>query len=602
MDDDQLQAKRDELRRKYRDERAKRLREDGNDQFRQVVGELAKYVDDPHVTPGFTRDALDIDVEVLLIGGGFGSLVLASELLKVGIDDIRIIDKAGDFGGTWYWNRYPGVMCDVEAYIYLPLLEETGFIPSHKYAAGSEIFGHAQRIGRQLGLYENAVFQTGVTSMVWDEKAASWLVRTDRDDVIRARYVSTASGPLNKPKLPAIPGIEDFAGESFHTSRWDYSYTGGDERGGLTGLADKRVGVIGTGATAIQCIPHIAESARQLYVFQRTPNAVDVRANRPTDPAWAASLEPGWQEQRMLNFETIIVGGDTDIDLVDDGWTRTFTKISGIATKKAARELGRMLTPEERFEVLETADFKTMETIRARVAAVVEDPQTAESLKPWYRRFCKRPAFHDEYLQSFNRDNVTLVDTSGRGPDRITATSVVVDGVSYDVDCLIFATGFEVGTNFTRRASYEVIGRDGVSLSDKWENGFQTFHGLYTHKFPNCFFLGTTQTGVTINYTKAIVEQSRHLAYVLAAARARGATVIEPSETAEKEWVEEILTLARRGVEYYAECTPGFLTNEGKPNDPRGLLSGSYGGGPLKFFDLLAEWREVGELSGLDLR
>jgi cyclohexanone monooxygenase len=602
MDDDQLETRRDELKRKYRDERAKRIRDDGNNQFREVVGEFAKYVEDPYVTPGFVRDALDVDVEVLLIGGGFGSLVLACELQKVGFGDIRVVDKAGDFGGTWYWNRYPGVMCDVEAYIYLPLLEETGYIPSQKYAPGPEILEHAKRIARHLGLYDKALFQTGVTSMTWDDDDAHWIVRTDRDDVIRARFVSTASGPLNRPKLPAIPGIENFAGASFHTSRWDFAYTGGDETGGLTKLADKKVGIIGTGATAIQCIPHLAESAKEVYVFQRTPNAVDVRNNRPTDTAWAASLEPGWQEERMLNFETIIVGGETDVDLVDDGWTQTFTKLSGVAAKNASRELGRRLTPEERFDLLELADYRAMESIRDRITAVVADLDTAEGLKPWYRRFCKRPAFHDEYLPAFNNANTHLVDTGGQGVEKITEHSAIVAGVTYELDCLIFATGFEVGTNFTRRATYEVTGRDGVSLGRKWENGFQTFHGLYTHQFPNCFFLGTTQTGVTINYTKAILEQSRHLAYVMSAARDRGATVIEPSATAEKEWVDEILRLARRGIEYYQECTPGFLTNEGKLDETTGLLAGSYGGGPLKFFDLLTEWRADGELTGLDLR
>lgn len=599
---DDLMSRREELRQKYRLERDKRLRADGNSQYREVAGDLAHFVDDPHVEPGFTREPIETEVEALLIGAGFGSLVLASELKKVGIDDIWIIDKAGDFGGTWYWNRYPGVMCDVEAYIYLPLLEETGYVPTQKYAPGSEILAHAQRIARQLDLYEKALFQTGVTRMQWDDEAARWTVTTDRGDIIRARYVSTASGPLNRPKLPGIPGIENFAGTSFHTSRWDYGYTGGGENGGLDNLHDKRVGIIGTGATAIQCIPHLAESAQQLYVFQRTPNAVGVRNNRPTDSSWAQSLEPGWQERRMRNFETIIVGGETDEDLVDDGWTQTFTRISGVAAKKKAAEIGRRLTPEERFELLELADFETMQEIRNRIDAIVTDEAAAEGLKPWYRRFCKRPAFHDEYLPAFNRPNVTLVDTNGAGIERVTETAAIVDGQSYEIDCLIYATGFEVGTSFTRRASYEVIGRDGISLTEKWEDGFKTFHGLYTHQFPNCFFLGTTQTGVTINYSLCILEQSRHLAHVLRAAQDRDCKVVEPSLTAEKGWVDEIMSLARRGLDYYRECTPGFLTNEGNLEDSRGLLAGSYGGGPLRFFDVLKEWRDAGDLAGLDLR
>ena len=290
----------DALREKYREERDKRLREAGNDQYIEVAGEFERYVHDPYVEP-IEREPLTDEVEVLIIGGGFGGLLAGARLREAGIDDIRVVEKGGDFGGTWYWNRYPGAACDVESYVYLPLLEEIGYMPKEKYSHAAEILAHSQAIGHHFDLYRSACFQTEVTEMRWDDTDGRWIVRTNRDDAMRARFIVMASGPLHRPKLPGIDGITTFEGHTFHTSRWDYDYTGGNSDGGLDGLTDTRVGIIGTGATAVQCVPHLGASARELFVFQRTPSSIDVRANRPTDPGWASSLEPGWQERRMEN-------------------------------------------------------------------------------------------------------------------------------------------------------------------------------------------------------------------------------------------------------------------------------------------------------------
>jgi cyclohexanone monooxygenase len=407
---------------------------------------------------------------------------------------------------------------------------------------------------------------------------------------------------LSRPKLPGIPGINDFEGYTFHTSRWDYRYTGGNSSGNLTRLADKRVGIIGTGATAIQCIPHLGEWAKALYVFQRTPSSVDVRNNAETDPDWAAELPPGWQQQRMDNFNTLVSGGDADEDMVHDGWTDIFRTLTGTAAKLASRRLGRPLTASERAQLIELSDYKKMNQIRARVDTIVKDPATAEALKPWYRQFCKRPCFHDEYLQTYNRPNVTLVDTDGKGVERLTSRGVVAGGREYDVDCLIFATGFEVGTAFTRRAGYDIVGRDRRTLSQHWSEGLRTFHGLHSHGFPNCFFLGFTQTAVTINVPHALDVQARHVAYLLSEARARGRPVVEATAAAEREYVEEVHRLARLGERFYAECTPGYYNSEGAPGNRHGFFSDMYGAGPLRFFELLETWREDGRLEGLDLR
>ena len=592
----------DALLEKYLAERDKRLREDGNSQYVEVKAEFSKYVEDPYVDPGFTREPVFDEVEFAIIGGGFGGLLMGARLREAGFKDIRVVESAGDFGGTWYWNRYPGAMCDVESYCYLPLLEELGYMPKHKYSFAPEILEHSRRIARHYNLYENALMQTGVTEMRWDEAAARWIISTNRGDRFKAQYVAMANGPLSRPKLPGIPGINEFKGYTFHTSRWDYRYTGGDSYGNLSGLKDKRVGIIGTGATAIQCIPHLGEAAKQLYVFQRTPSSVDVRNNAETDPKWAAALEPGWQKRRMENFNVLVSGGDQDEDLVHDGWTDIFRNLTGTAAKEAARKLGRRLNSEERAELMVLADYKKMNQVRARVDAIVKDPKTAAALKPWYRQFCKRPCFHDEYLPTYNRPNVELVDTNGKGVERLTERGVVANGKEYEVDCLIFATGFEVGTSYTRRAGYDIIGRGGKTLSDHWSNGLRTLHGLTTNGFPNCFFLGFTQTAITISVPQALGEQARHVTHLVTESRARGHQVLEATPEGEGAYVDEIRSLQRIGQRFYMECTPGYYNSEGAVGNKSGFFSEMYGAGPLRFFEVLDEWRANGQMEGLDLR
>ena len=588
------------LKAKYRHERDKRLREDGNAQYQEVVDEFADYNDDPYAER-IERAPLNDEVQVAIIGGGFGGLLMGGRLREAGFNDLRVIEKAGDFGGTWYWNRYPGAMCDVESYCYLPLLEELNYVPKHKYSYAPEIFEHSKAIARHYNLYDNACLQTGVNEMRWDDTSGRWIIHTDRGDAMRAQFVAMANGPLNRPKLPGIPGITTFKGHTFHTSRWDYDYTGGNSEGNLTGLADKRVAIIGTGATAVQCIPHLGASAQHLYVFQRTPSSIDVRNNQATDPDFVKNLEPGWQQRRMKNFNILVSGGDQEEDLVADGWTEIFRNLTGIAAKTASCELGRRLTSHEKGKLMELLDFQKMNQIRSRAEAIVSDPTTAEALKPWYRQFCKRPCFHDEYLPTFNRPNVTLVDTDGRGVERITERGIVANRTEYPVDCIVFATGFEVGTSYTRRAGYDIIGRNGLSLSDKWANGWRTLYGLQANSFPNCFFLGFTQTALSVNVPHALNEQAKHVTYILDQVRHRGATRVEATLEAEEMWLAEMQDKARIAERFYAECTPGYYNNEGKLDAARGFFAGTYGAGPIRFFRILDAWRSTGRLEGVAL-
>jgi cyclohexanone monooxygenase len=478
----------------------------------------------------------------------------------------------------------------------MPLLEELGYVPNEKYSRGPEIFAHCRAIAEKYDLYRNACFQTEVTEVRWDGEQSRWIVSTDHGDTMRARFICLANGFLQRPKLPGIPGVETFAGHTFHTSRWDYAYTGGDSDGNLTGLRGKRVGIIGTGATAVQCVPHVGESAGHLYVFQRTPSSVDVRANRRTDPEWASSLEPGWHQHRMDNFQILTAGGYQEEDLVDDGWTDIIRKLLSMMLAEESADL----SPEALARTLETADFMKMEEIRARVDSIVEDPATAEALKPYYRQFCKRPCFHDEYLQTFNRPNVTLVDTEGAGVERVTEKGVVVDGRQYPLDCLIYATGFEVGTDYARRAGYEVIGRNGSTLTQRWSDGVRTLHGLHIHGFPNCFMMSIAQSGFTVNFPYMINEQAKHVAYIIERALDKGIHSLEVSEEAEAQWVDAVALFGDRTADFGERCTPGYYNNEGRPGKTS-RQNGFYFGGPTEFVEVLEAWRSDGSMKGLEL-
>ncbi len=586
------------LRAKYRAERDKRLRADGNEQYVEVKGDFSHFLEDPYIEAEIVRAPLTDEVEVAVIGGGFGGLLAGARLREAGVQSLRMIEKGGDFGGTWYWNRYPGAACDIESYVYLPLLEEVGYMPVEKYTRAPEILNYCRMIGEHFDLYRDVCFQTEVTAMEWDEGSSRWIIRTNKGDAMKARYVIMANGPLHRPKLPGIPGVDSFKGHTFHTSRWDYDYTGGDPMGGLTKLADKRVGIIGTGATAVQCVPHLGEGAKELFVFQRTPSSIDVRNNRPTDPDWAANLQPGWQQYRMDNFNVLVSGGWQKEDLVADGWTDIIRNLGLAAARRAAKgEMG----PGDPAELLQLADFQKMESIRARVDQVVADRAKAEALKPWYNQFCKRPCFHDDYLPTFNRPNVHLIDTDGRGVERITETGVVVDGVEYELDCLIFATGFEVGTSYTRRAGYDVIGRGGQTLSEKWADGVATLHGMHSRGFPNCFIFSNSQSGFTANYPHMLNEQSKHAAYIITEAQKRQAVAVEATEEAEAAWVQEIIDSAIQRQKFAEECTPGYYNNEGKPS-PLAARNGPYGKGSVAFIELIKAWRDEGSMAGLEIR
>ena len=580
----------DPLRARYLAERDKRLRADGEAQYLEASGDYEDFVRDPHVDTPLVREAIDREVDVAVIGGGFGGLLTGAKLTDAGQTDFLIVEQGGDFGGTWYWNRYPGVRCDIESYIYMPLLEEVGTVPRERYAAGAEIFEHCRAIGRHYGLYDRALFQTKVDRIAWDAGSARWHITTDRGDVLRARFVTMAQGPLAKVKLPNLPGIRDFRGRIFHSSRWDYGYTGGDASGGQIGLADKKVAVIGTGATAIQIVPRLADHAQSLLLFQRTPSAIDQRDNAPTDADWFGALPKGWQRERMNNFLSIITGRPQPVDMVGDGWTDFWKRIG--ARMKARAESG---SDEDPHAIVQGIDYAKMDEIRARVGKIVEDPAVAAAVTPWYNYLCKRPLYSDEFLQALNRPNVTLVDTDGKGVEAITATGVVAGGRDYPVDCIVFATGFDVGAAPHKVGGYELVGRDGIDIDSKWAGGARTLHGTQMHGFPNLHIVGGTAQGTTaFNFTHTLDMQAGHAVELIQGCLTRGVRILEVTEDAEARWLAAMEAAHVDHDQFYEDCTPGFLNNEGRFRERPTYVGGTYGGGPLEYERIITEWRAGG--------
>lgn len=579
----------EELDAKYEEERVKRLTH-GVRTYKSLSDLNKDFDADPYVEPGFTRDAVVEETDVVIIGGGWAGMTAAANLTKRGVTAYRLVDKAGDFGGTWYWNRYPGCMCDVESYVYLPMLEEVGYMPTKKYAHAQEIFEYAQRLARHFDMYPHALFQTEIDDVVWNDDAKRWLVTTNRGDRLSARNVVICGGVLHKAKLPNIPGIEDFKGHSWHPARWDYRYTGGGPEEPMDKLADKVVAIVGTGATAVQVLPKVARDAKQVYIFQRTPSSVGVRNQRETDPEWFAEMtsKPGWHEERMENFIAMTTGGNPGYDLVQDGWTEMF-----------AVDVKKDPVDEEEAEKLRLLDFQLMEGLRQRIDDIVTDRATAEALKPWYGVSCKRPCYHDDYLPAFNRDNVTLVDTQGNGVERITEKGLVANGKEYEVDCIIYATGFDSPSSFyTHRLGFDPKGKDGTSLSQAWDNGAWTLHGVLSHGFPNLFMNGHVQGGQHINFAYTGTKTSEHIAYLIKQALDQNVT-LEPDPDAEEEWFQRLVDTVGGYAAYFVGCTPGYLNNELQMPAPRDSRSLAYMHSAVEWNQLLKAWRAEGSMAGL---
>ncbi|KAJ9616198.1 hypothetical protein H2204_013993 [Knufia peltigerae] len=589
----------DAIVKKYDEERERRLRPDNISQYNTTRSSdyFKSFLTDLYARPDFNRNPVKAKYEVVVIGAGYTGIGLVASLREKGITDVCVIEKGDGVGGTWYWNRYPGVQCDIESYIYMPMLESVNYFPSLKYAYGYEIRAHAEALAKKYDVYSKTLFQTEAVKLSWNDECGLWRVETSRDDDIQAKWIIPAPGPFQLPKFPGIPGIESFKGKTFHSCRWDWKYSGGTpEQPDLTGLADKRVGIIGTGATGVQLVPRLAEWAKELYVFQRTPSSIDYRNNRSTDEEWARSLKPGWQEARQVNFTTLVNGGHAEEDLVNDGWTDVLRNLPGfLGGGESIEDPGAMKAK------MQLADLQKMQSIRSRVDASVKDPKTREALKPWYNQFCKRPCFHDEYLQAFNKANVHLIDTEGKGVEQVYDKGLVANGTKYELDCVIYATGFEWATDFSARAGAQIYGRGGVSLSEKFKDGVTTFHGWGVNGFPNMGLVSIHQSGSSPNWTHNSFEMNKHIVHIITEARVSSIKELEPTQEAADAWVEECIKAGGARIEFLRSCTPGYYGDEGKI-DNKLTKSQPFLAGGSTFFRILDNWRKEGKLKGLDIK
>jgi cyclohexanone monooxygenase len=590
------------MRAKYLRERDRRVRKEANEQYIEASGKwAATYEVDPY-NPVKPREPIAGETDVVILGAGYCGMMVAHGLKQAGLHDFYILDHAGDFGGTWYWNRYPGIQCDNDAYCYMPLLEETGYMSSKKFTDGYEIQQHCQIIAKTFDLYGNALFHTLIRSLKWDSALNRWRVGTNRGDDIKARFVVIANGPLNKPKLPGIPGIDSFKGKIFHTARWDYDYTGGEWKNPvLSKLVDKKVAIIGTGATAIQVVPYLGKYAGQVYVIQRTPSSVDMRNNQPTDPEWVKSLRPGWQQERIRNFhhaamERLAPG---EPDMIQDIWTEISRNMSAELEAQGWPDI----LPHDYAKRREVMDYRVMERLRRRVDQIVKDPATAEALKPYYRFLCKRPCSNDDYYPTFNRPNVKLIDVSDtKGVERMTEKGFIANGVEYEIDCMIFASGYEVTNELHRRWAIDPVeGRDGLSIYDYWADGFKTFQGMMAAGFPNLFFTGFTQAGVNATNSATFIAQGRHIGYIASEALKRGAVTVEPCQQAQDAYIKALRSVAVDNSTFVNECTPSYFNNEGDQTRKRHIFGEPWGPGFYAFEDMLQAWRNRGDLEGLVL-
>lgn len=617
------------LQAKYDQERDKRLRPEGYAQYFNLHRDLPKLEDDIWID----YDALNAqkpaltdgdEIRFLIYGAGHVGLLFAGRLVEAGVDpkDICLVDIAGGYGGTWYYNRYPGLTCDVEGYIYLPFLEETGYVPKHRYSTGEEIRTHAERVAKHFNLH--ALFATTVKSQTWDEARRRWMVKMTRnlgpglgkvDLEVQAQFTYSASGLFTGPKAPRIPGLDSFKKPMFHTARWDYKYTGGSPSDpSLVKLTDKTVGIIGTGATSVQIVPEVAKWAKKLYVFQRTPSAVGTRDQIETSPEqWSkVASGKGWQVKRQLNFEKYLAGNHEEEDMIKDGWSQ-LGSLSGLVggetyiTPAEVAEYQRMMFDHDRV----VADGK-----RAFVDEIVKDSATADKLKAWYPSYCKRPVFHNEYLPTFNRPNVTLVDTNGNGVDRFSEDSVIVDGREYGVDVLILATGFDLATGAKAapsiRSNISTVGRNGRDLEEKWGAAdFGAFHGVLTHEFPNMLFAGMNGAIGSLNLTATYDFVGKHAANIAVLALRKASdpnkAVIEVSKASEDAWTTDTLHRAMR-FSVLLGCTPGYFNHEGATLLPKSMeqkvLDGKravWAGGVLNYKRIVDEYDAKGNLEGIDL-
>lgn len=517
----------------------------------------------------------------------------------------------------------------------MPLLEEMGYMPSKKYASAVEIRSHLVKMAEKFGFEDKIMYRTEADGLQWSDELLAWRAdMTTRRGAqgqesahlwVNADFVIMAAGLFPHPQVPKLPGLTGFEGTMFHTSRWNYDVTGGsseDPFPNMDKLKGKRVGIIGTGATAIQVVPELAKYAKELYVFQRTPSQVNPRGQRDTDLAeWRERIaaKPGWQKIRAENMAKHVqnIAKEGEENLVGDAWTELKAYCTIIGTERFG-----IITPDKVPEHIGTVmamDAENTARVRARVSEIVKDKDTAAKLTPWYPTWCKRPTFSDLFLQTFNRENVHLVDTNGKGVESVTPQGIRANGQEYPIDVLVLSTGYRSpgagAGNPVVRSGMEVTGRDGQRFSEKWQSqGATTLHGCGSNGFPNFFILGLSQVGASVNVGHLLTVLSSHVGYIIKRAHelvgdtGKKGLLIEATKSAEEEWSMQII----QGATLFAPvvgCTPGYITSEGEAmssersmeDNLKAARGGPWPAGMTRFVRELEAWESEGNMKGFQV-
>ncbi|HSV83157.1 MAG TPA: NAD(P)/FAD-dependent oxidoreductase [Ramlibacter sp.] len=524
--------------------------------------------------------------DAIIIGAGFGGMCLLHKLREAGLR-VLAFDTASDVGGTWYWNRFPGATTDVESVEYSysfsdEIQQEWSW--SSRYASQPELLRYARYVAEKLNLYKDIQFETRVRSAIYDEIGNEWLIETHRNERFAARFCVMATGILSVPKKPAIEGIDLFEGEQLHTARWPLE---------PVSFKGKRVGIIGTGSTGIQCIPHIAREAEHLYVFQRTPNFSIPLRNGPLPPEYEKSVKANYDKWRRMERRS------------NTGWIAV-----DFEPRESDRRSALEVTEEERkaeyefrwrsgglcfynsFKDLFTdkdANESVAEFVRSKIRETVRNPAVAELLVPKEYFFgAKRLCADTNYFETYNRANVTLVDVNRSPITGFTPTAVHTGEASYEIDSMVFATGFDAVTGAMK--SIDIVGAGGCSLRERWKNGPKTYLGLMSAGFPNMFMIGGPGSAFA-NYFVNIEANAEWITECIRMMRAHGHTRIQTAPEWEAAWHQTMNNASNRTLFPSSSSETWFLHREA-PGKPRSALM--YLGGVKHFVSKLAAVAENG--------
>lgn len=505
-----------------------------------------------------TTTLADQQYDVVVLGAGFAGMYML-HVLRLENLSVRVFERGGGVGGTWYWNRYPGARCDVESveysYSFSDELQQE-WTWSERYSGQPEILRYANHVAERFDLLKDIQFETEIVAAHYDETRANWRVRTSANERIECQFLIMATGCLSSANQPKIPGIDSFRGDVYHTGRWPHEEVD---------LLGRRIAVIGTGSSAIQAIPHIAEEAKHLTVFQRTPNFSVPARNKPLQADYVEGIKASYADFRARNRKApaglganFVGNNQSALDATQEERDHHLAKrweIGGFAFMGAFNDLG----------ITKESNDIAAEFVRQRIKETINDPAVAEKLCPSNVIGCKRLCLDTNYFETYNRENVDLVDINAEPLQSIDARGILTDAKHYEVDSIVFATGFDAMTGTLTRI--DIRGKNGLTLKSKWSEGPKTYLGLMTARFPNLFMIsGPGSPSVLTNMIVSIEQHVEWIRDCISALNHNQQTVIEPRNDAEEEWVKYVNAIA--DLTLYPTCNSWYL-GANIPGKPR---------------------------------